>query len=216
METEVDTANAVYTSTPNSSITLAEFLDIFVNIYGVSKWSASTYSGKTSAIKHYIVPLIGDWKLHDITTKALSQYYNDLLAYPEVSRPNQKKAKKCLQPANIKKIHDIIRSALNQAILWEYLDTRMRNPATIATLPKRKQNRREVWDIEVFKRAISVVDDDLLLLAMHLAFSCSMRLGEVLGLCWSDVYIDEEALRIENARVEISKELTRVTVEAMK
>ena len=200
----------------NADITFAEFLEIFVDIYGVSKWSASTYSGKTSAIKHYIEPLIGDWKLKDITTKKLSKYYNDLLSYPEVGRPNQKAPKRCVRPANIKKIHDIIRCALNQAILWEYLDTRMRNPASMATLPKRTKNVRDVWDIEVFKRAIAVVDDDLLHIAMQLAFSCSMRIGEVLGLCWSDVFIDDEALRNENARVTITKELTRVTVEAMK
>lgn len=200
---------------PNSDITLREFLEIFVSIYGVSKWSANTFSSKQSSINNYINPIIGDWKLNEITTKSLSKYYNDLLSVPEVPRANRKATGRCVQPANIKKIHDIIRCALNQAILWEYLDTKMRNPASLATLPKIPKNRRDVWTIDTFKKAISVVDDDLLLICMHLAFSCSMRIGEITGLTWEDIIIDDKAIDDGNARVIINKELARVSLEAM-
>lgn len=200
---------------PNSDITLREFLEIFVSIYGVSKWSANTFSSKQSSIKNYINPIIGDWKLSEITTKSLSKYYNDLLSVTEVPRANRKATGRCVQPANIKKIHDIIRCALNQAILWEYLDTKMRNPASLATLPKIAKNRRKVWDINTFKEAITLVDDDLLLICMHLAFSCSMRIGEITGLTWNDIIIDDEAFENDNARVVINKELARVSLEAM-
>lgn len=200
---------------PNSDITLREFLEIFVSIYGVSKWSANTFSSKQSSIKNYINPIIGDWKLNEITTKKLSKYYNDLLNVPEVPRANRKATGRCVQPANIKKIHDIIRCALNQAILWEYLDTKMRNPASLATLPKIPKNRREVWSIETFKKAISLSDDDLLLICMHLAFSCSLRIGEITGLTWNDIIIDDEAYENDNARVIVNKELARVSLEAM-
>ena len=54
----------------------------------------------------------------------------------EVPRVKGKSTGRCVQPAKIKKIHDNIRCALNQAIRWKYLDTRMRNPASLATLPK--------------------------------------------------------------------------------
>lgn len=75
---------------PNSDITLREFLENFVNIYGVSKWSANTFSSKQSSINNYINPIIGDWKLSEISTKRLSKYYNDLLSVPEVPRANRK------------------------------------------------------------------------------------------------------------------------------
>lgn len=120
----------------DKDITLRDFLEIFVNLYGTSKWSPSTFSGKVGSIENYINPIIGDWKLNEITTKSLSKYYNDLLSVPEVPRANRKATGRCVQPANIKKIHDIIRCALNQAIRWEYIDTNKRNPASLATLPK--------------------------------------------------------------------------------
>ena len=201
--------------TTNEDITLREFLEIFVNLYGVSKWSANTFSSKKGAINNYINPIIGDWKLSEITTKKLTQYYNDLLNVSEVPRANRKATGRCVQPANIKKIHDIIRCALNQAIRWEYLDTKMRNPASLATLPKIPKVKRKVWSIQTFRKALSVVDDDLLLICMHLAFSCSMRIGEIAGLTWDDVIIDEEAISNNNARVIINKELSRVSASAM-
>ena len=83
-------------------------------------------------------------KMYLCTTKKLSAYYNDLLSVPEVPRANRKATGRCVQPANIKKIHDIIRCALNQAIRWEYIDTNKRNPASLATLPKVPKVKRKV------------------------------------------------------------------------
>jgi len=91
----------------------------------------------------------------------------------------------------------------------------MRNPASLATLPKVPKVKRKVWNVDTFKEAIRLVDDDLLLLCMHLAFSCSMRIGEITGLTWDDIVIDEESIANNNARVIINKELSRVSQSAM-
>ena len=198
-----------------SEIVRRDFLKIFVNLYGTSKWSPSTFSNKVGTIENYINPLIGDWKLNEITTKKLSAYYNDLLSVPEVPRANRKATGRCVQPANIKKIHDIIRCALNQAIRWEYIDTNKRNPASLATLPKVPKVKRKVWSVDTFREAIQQSDDDLLTICMHLAFSCSMRIGEITGLTWEDVVIDEQSIATNNARVIINKELSRVNAQAM-
>lgn len=199
---------------PGDQITVRDFLEIYVNLYGVSKWSPSTYSTKTAEISNYINPMIGDLKLTELTTKKLTAYYNELLNVPEVPRGGRPTGR-CVQPSNIKKIHDILRSALNCAIKWEYLDPVMRNPATLVTLPKIQKNKRKVWSVETFKQAVEACDDDLLKVCMHLAFSCSMRVGEILGLTWDDVVIDEESIASGNARLNINKELSRESFEAM-
>ena len=51
----------------------------------------------------------------------------------------------------------------------------MGKPASLATLPKVPKVKRKVWNVQTFKEAIKLVDDDLLLLCMHLAFACSLR-----------------------------------------
>lgn len=154
-------------------------------------------------------------QLSDRYRENVLMYYNDLLSVPEVPRANRKATGRCVQPANIKKIHDIIRCALNQAIRWEYIDTNKRNPASLATLPKVPKVKRKVWSVDTFREAIQQSDDDLLTICMHLAFSCSMRIGEITGLTWEDVIIDEQSIATNNARVIINKELSRVNAQAM-
>jgi integrase len=67
----------------------------------------------------------------------------------------------------------------------------------------------------VFKKAINIVDDNLLLISMQLAFSCSICTGQIIGLKWEDIVIDDESLANNNARVIINKELPRVSLETM-
>lgn len=132
----------------NEDITFRDFLKIFVNLYGTSKWSPNTFSSKVGSIRNYINPYIGDWKLNEITTKKLSKYYNDLLSVPEVPQSNRKPSGRCVQPANIKKIHDIIRCALNQAIRWEYFDPTQKPHCTtrlVLKTPKTETSNRTVW-----------------------------------------------------------------------
>lgn len=51
---------------------------------------------------------------------------------------------------------------------------------------------------------------------MNLSFSCSLRLGELLGLTWDCVDISEEAMLRNRASIFINKELQRVRKDSMK
>lgn len=196
-------------------ITVREFLEVYVRVYGTATWALSTYASKCSTIEHYINPYIGDWKLREVTTGMLSEYYNMLLSVPEAPKGNRKPSGRCVQPSGVKKIHDVIRSAFNQALRWEYLAQGARNPAELATLPKDKKRRRKVWTVDVFREAVAKADDPLLALAMHLAFSCSLRYGEIAGLTWDDVVIDERSIERGDACVHVRRELSRVRIEAL-
>ncbi|HAB8284932.1 TPA_asm: tyrosine-type recombinase/integrase [Listeria monocytogenes] len=202
-------------SSVENSVTLKDFLDIYVEIYGQANWSVTTYRNKESLIKNYINPLIGDVELGKITSRLLSKFYNDLLKVEEIPG-NRPATGKLLQPANVKKIHDLIRSALTQAIAWEYLPVSSTNPAKMAVLPKIPKNRRKVWEIDTFKEAVENVEDDLLRLCMHIAFACSLRIGEILGLTWDNLVIDELSIQNGNSRLTVEKQLYRVSKDALK
>lgn len=68
-----------------------------------------------------------------------------------------------------------------------------KNPAIYATVPKYKSAKREIWTAETLMHALEVCEDERLKLALNLAFSCSMRMGEMLGL-WDCVDISDEAI----------------------
>ena len=190
--------------------TLSELLTEYVNLYGKTKWSISAYESNTGLIRHYITPLIGKMKLREITARTLEKYYQALLETPAVAQMCQKKHTqevRYVTPATIRKIHNLLRSAFSQAEKWDLID---KNPARNATLPKHESKKREIWDAPTLFRAIECCRDERLKLCLNLAFACSLRIGELLGLTWDCVDISEESIRTGEASISITKELQRV------
>ena len=48
-----------------------------------------------------------------------------------------------------------------------------------------------MWDADMIRRALDACDDSSLYISMNLAFACSLRMGEILGLTWSNVHISD-------------------------
>ena len=63
---------------------------------------------------------------------------------------------------------------------------------------------------------MELCEDEDLKLAINLAFSCSLRLGEVLGLTWDCINITENAIAAGRASIYINKELQRVSRDTLK
>lgn len=63
--------------------------------------------------------------------------------------------------------------------------------------------------------AIRSESEEIQKLAINLAFACSMRVGEILGLTWDCVDISPESIRAGKAFVYINKELQRVSKTAL-
>ena len=91
-----------------------------------------------------------------------------------------------------------------------------KNPALLATVPKHKAEKREFWTAETLMHALEVCDDDRLRIALNLAFSCSLRMGEILGLTWDCCDISKEAIETNQAYIYVNKELQRVTKDAVR
>ena len=100
-----------------------------------------------------------------------------------------------------------------QAVKWELIE---KNPCIYATVPKHKSKKREIWTAETLMHALEVCDNDRLRLSLNLSFSCSLRIGELLGLTWDCIDISQEAIEENRAYVYVNKELQRVTKEALK
>lgn len=196
--------------------TVEDLMREYVAIYGKSTWSLSMYSSTNALMDHYILPLIGSMKLSDITARVLEKYYMQLLQTPAVrkvtDRKYTKKKTEYVTAGTVKRVHNVLRSAFHQAVKWELME---KNPAIYATVPKPEVHEREIWDAETLFHALEVCEDERLKLAINLAFACSMRVGEILGLTWDCVDISPESIRAGKAFVYINKELQRVSKTAL-
>ena len=123
----------------------------------------------------------------------MDKYYRDLLSVKTVSVNNRKPTSEYLTPHTVREIHKLLRSAFNQAVRWELIS---RNPVLNATLPKEEHKERDIWTAETLSKAMEVCDDPILSLALNLAFSCSLRIGEMLGLTWDCIDIAPQSIEM--------------------
>lgn len=195
--------------------TLDDLLKEYVSLYGKNVWSISMYNGSTALIDHYISPIIGSMKITDITPRILEKYYQQLLKTKAVSRctdRNYEKKDRYVTAGTVKKVHNLLRSCFNQALKWELIE---KNPAMLATVPKAESKKRDIWDAETLFHAVEVCEDERLKLAINLAFACSLRMGELLGLTWDCVDISEESMQEDRSSIFVKKELQRVRKDTM-
>lgn len=142
----------------------------------------------------------------------VDEYYQKLLKVKCVSRNSGKETDECVSARNVKEIHKILNCAFNQAVRWECAD---HNPISKATLPQVEQHTRDIWTADDLFHALDVCEDERLSLAINLAFSCSLRLGELMGLTWDCVVIDEKSIEQNDASIYVNKELQRVSKNAL-
>lgn len=209
---QIESGQEAGTFIPPSAKTLNELLDEYLSVYGVNAWALSTYEGKTGLLDHYVRPIIGNIKLDDLTPRVMDKYYKELLSVKAVSVNNKKPRTEYLTPRTILDIHKTLRNVFNQAVKWELMS---RNPVENATLPKGEKKTRNIWTADTLLKALQACDDDILRLAINLAFSCSLRMGELLGLTWDCVDITPESINSGRASIFVEKELQRVSRTAM-
>lgn len=167
-------------------------------------------------INNYIIPVIGDMKLSEMTTLVLEKYYQQLLrtkAVPKRCFGKEIQGRdKFISASTIKEIHKILRSCFTQAVKWDLMD---KNPCVNATVPKAVSQKRAIWTSDVLFQAIELCDDKRLKLALNLSFSCSLRIGEMLGLTWDCVDITDESIKNGTTHIYINKEIQRVSRKAL-
>lgn len=190
----------------HKDMTMKEFLEEYVTVYGLKKWGNSFYSMNLGLIKNYINPYIGERYVRSITTRDIDAYYTMLLDQPAVVTPGHHDTGAKITAHTVSRIHKLLKSAFGKAVVWEYTNT---NPTIGATLPETKTAKRAVWSDEEAIHALDVCDSSPLRICLYLALGCSMRLGEILGLQWSNVHIQDELIANGEAFLRVDRELNR-------
>ena len=207
-EIEYKQGNRTFIS-PNKT-TVSAFLDDFVSLYGVKKWSPSTYEANTGLIRNYIAPLLGDALMQDVTTIAADRFITTLQRTKCPVFKNRYSKTEYMTPANIERINKLLRCAFKQAVRWDIV---AKNPFDNTTLPKVKRKPREIWDAATIRKALDECKDGRLYVAINLSFACSLRIGEIVGLTWDNIHISDadiaqrQCLSVRGKRVSSCKRI---------
>jgi len=208
---EVEHQKDAGTFIPPNNITVKEFFAQFMTLYGEKIWAFRTYAGYESKLRNYINPIIGDMPVRDVNVLAVDKFYDTLQKQKAVGRKGEK-SEYCVTPKTINEIHKLLRCALNQAVAWDIIP---KNPCLKAKPPKYVTKETEILNTEDILKTIRMSENQNLTIAMMLAFACTMRIGEVIGLTWDCVDISEESLSKSRCCLFVNKELQRVNIEDM-
>lgn len=79
------------------------------------------------------------------------------------------------------------------------------NPV-VCDAPKKNKTERHIWTPEMVRQALDDIKHPMLHLAVHLAFICSLRIGETVGLTWEDIDFDHNLIHVRRTLQRVSKE----------
>jgi integrase len=139
----------------------------------------------TSVIKHRIVPRIGHLRLQGLSGGHLNAFYAEL-------------EKAGLSVASRRLTHAVISRALRDAVRWEKTT---RNAADAADPPATAETRATAWTAGELSRFLGHVEADRWFPIWRLAAMTGMRRGELLGLTWFALDLENASLRVDQQLV---------------
>lgn len=174
------------------SITFKEFTEIWKRDYGSKELAPSTYRRYLGMLESRILPYLGHFKLDKIKPTDIMKFYDMLDKDTQIRRVKCNNGYRTLKPLSQKTIlehHRLIRAMLHRAVYWQLLFS---NPCERVQPPKSKKPKRRYYDDKQCKVLLSnlnelSVDDIKYKTAITLTLFTGVRLGELMGLEWSDI-----------------------------
>lgn len=192
--------------------TVSSLMEDFVELYGKARWGVSRYESCTAHIRNYINPLIGDLHVQDINALVVDKFIMRLSKTKPVAINNRRPKSEFLTPSSIEKIKKLLHCAFRQAVRWGLVG---KNPFDGCITVKAKTKPCAIWDADNIVKALTACRDPKLYVAINLSFACSLCIGEICGLKWENVLIDDDHIARDDSYVEVKNSLTRVSQDTM-
>ena len=145
--------------------------------------SASTLEVRTWAVRQHLVPTVGARRVRQLSAEDVSLFLQDL-AVAGYAR------------ASLDKIRGVLVQVLRHA---ERQGLVMRNVAAIVPTPAGPRAQGRSLTVEQARLLLEAARGHPLEAAFVLGLTCGLRPGELLGLGWEDVDLDQGVLRVSQA-----------------
>lgn len=191
----------------NMDKTYREFAEKWLPFHARKRrFSPNSYDSYRKNLDNHILPYFGDRIMSTITEEDIDDFLDYLSKKPCKGAGYGKDIMEVqtLSSASIKKCYTVLMAGFKTAKKWRYIQE---IPET--TPPTERTRKRHAWTAQkVFQVLESIKDDEILHLAVHLAFVCSLRAGETVG-------IDIGTLDFQDSSMWITRQLQRVSDQAL-
>ena len=175
-----------------SNLTVEQWLWTWFKDYVAINLKDATKVSYEGIIRNNLVPYIGRIKLADLKKVDIEKMYRALLTNGRIDGKGG---------LSVKTIHNValmLHKALDEAMKCEYIT---KNPADIANVPTLRSENRSRKEIEILSRQnqqalMEVCGDDVYGVAIKTDMYTGLRLGELLGLKWSDINFQAKTVTV--------------------
>ena len=171
------------------SLTVGEYLETW--LAGKHALKPKTMSLYRDFTTNYLVPNLGQIRLLQLRAHHLDRMYANI-ALGMRGRP--------LSASTIRRIHAVLRSALNSAVKRRLIPY---SPADHIELAPENPKRPKPWTVQQCQTFLRDIADDRLANLYHLILFTGMRHGEAIGLRWEDVDLEGRCLSVVQQITEV-------------
>ncbi|MFD9634341.1 tyrosine-type recombinase/integrase [Streptomyces violascens] len=169
------------TPVPTRSAKLSEWLSFWLESVVKPRRKLSTYDKYEAHVRLYLSPMIGGKRLESLGTADVRRFLLQV--------------EKKTTAATAKESHRVLRSALSAACREEMIT---RNVAKLVEPPRAEARELRPWTLDETLDFLAAARTDPLYAAFVLAIAMGLRRGEIVGLRWSDVDLDNRVLYVRN------------------
>jgi integrase len=153
---------------------------------------ATTWANYRTYLNAYVIPVVGQTRLGDLTAVRLNLLYGRLLT------EGRARGSGGLAPKTVQNIHRMLHRALRDAVRWNYLP---RNVAEDASPPRGERRRPNIWTPQQLRIFVQHVQGDRFFALWLLVVTTGFRRGELAGLDRRDVDLEHGRVSPTTARV---------------
>lgn len=158
-----------------------EYINKWFDEYKSKHISINTRINYRSRIDTHIIPKLGSYKLNKITNAIIQDFYNDLIG-------------EGMKPSSVKKIMETINGVFKYAQKSKLIYSL---PTDIERQPMNKA-KVEYWVQEEIDFYLNEIKDKYLYTPILIEIFTGLRVGELCGLRWCDIDLDNKYLIVNN------------------
>lgn len=172
---------------------LGSFLDQWLETVK-SNLASSTYESYVQTVNLHLKPALGNIALGKLKPIDIQRYYTAELNGGR--KDNKKTVGSGLSSTTVLYHHRVLHRALETAVKWGLIS---RNPADMVDPPRKAKKEINTLNEKQIHILLSGIKDEYLYMPVFLAVMTGMRRGEILGLRWRDVDLQNGIIYVTQA-----------------
>lgn len=151
----------------------------------------STWNFQMFLVQKHIIPSLGKIKLDKLSPHHIHRFYLE-------------KAQEGLSGSYIRAMYSVLSKTLGAAERWGLIK---KNAASLVAPPKTSERKMNVWTVDEVQQFLKASKNRKFYIAYVLAVYTGMRRGEILGLKWEDLDLDQGIIHVQRTLYKSNKKI---------